>query len=71
MNGVEEIKEAIDRLPPEDFRRIAQWFRDRENERLGIAYREMSLDAERERDALEWSEGLIGDVAVDLPNAPR
>jgi hypothetical protein len=50
-------------LPPEDIRRIAQWLRDRENrrqeERLDVAYREMALDTERERDALEWSEGVI------------
>ena len=30
MSRVEEIEEAIDRLPPEEFRRIAQWFRERE-----------------------------------------
>jgi predicted CopG family antitoxin len=27
------------------------------------SYREMAKDEEREREALEWSEGLIGDVA--------
>ena len=30
MNRVEEIEEAIDRLRPEDFRRLAQWFRERD-----------------------------------------
>ena len=30
---------------------------------LDEAYREMAADEERERQALEWSEGLIGDVA--------
>ena len=30
---------------------------------LAAAYRAMAADEERERDALEWSEGLIGDVA--------
>lgn len=27
------------------------------------AYREMAADQDREKDALEWSEGLIGDAA--------
>jgi hypothetical protein len=53
-------------LPPEDIRRIAQWLRDRENrrqdERLDTAYSGMALDTER--DALEWSEGVIGDAAA-------
>ena len=30
MDRVEEIEAAIDSLPPEEFRRIAKWFRDRE-----------------------------------------
>lgn len=30
---------------------------------LEEAYREMSLDEEAEDEALEWSEGLVGDVA--------
>ncbi len=30
MDKVEEIEIAIDSLPPEDFRRIAQWFRERD-----------------------------------------
>src|ERR1700683_3981530 len=62
MNGLEEIEGAIDRLPPEETRRIAQWLRDRESRRqdeyLGAAYSEMALDTERERNALEWSEGI-------------
>jgi len=70
MNGLEEIEEAIDRLPREDVRRIAQWLRDRENRRqdesLDSAYREMAQDTEREREALEWSEGVVGDVAYLL-----
>jgi hypothetical protein len=33
MNRVEEIEAAIDRLPPEEYRRIAQWFRAREQAR--------------------------------------
>lgn len=30
---------------------------------LDEAYREMAADEERESEALEWAEGLIGDVA--------
>lgn len=30
---------------------------------LLLAYQEMALDTERERDALEWSNALIGDIA--------
>lgn len=30
MSQVEEIEAAIEGLPPEDYRRIAEWFRDRE-----------------------------------------
>ncbi len=32
MDRVEEIEAAIDSLPPEEFRRIAQWFRQRDQE---------------------------------------
>jgi predicted CopG family antitoxin len=30
---------------------------------LDAAYREMAADEEREQEAMEWSEGLIGDIA--------
>jgi hypothetical protein len=33
MSRVEEIEAAIDGLPPEEYRRILQWFRAREQER--------------------------------------
>jgi predicted CopG family antitoxin len=32
---------------------------------LEAGYKAMAADEERERDALEWSEGLIGDIADD------
>jgi hypothetical protein len=32
MDRVEEIESAIENLPPEDFTRIARWFRDRDHE---------------------------------------
>lgn len=33
MSRIEEIEAAIERLPPEEYRRIVQWFRVREQER--------------------------------------
>lgn len=33
MDRVEEIEAAIEGLPPDEYRRIAQWFRAREEER--------------------------------------
>ena len=33
MSRVEEIEAAIDGLPPEEYRRIAEWFRVREQMR--------------------------------------
>jgi tRNA(His) 5'-end guanylyltransferase len=33
MSRVEEIEAAIDGLPPEEYRRIVQWFRVREQQR--------------------------------------
>jgi len=33
MSRVEEIEDAIDRLPPEEFRRIVCWVMERDRER--------------------------------------
>jgi hypothetical protein len=33
MSRVEEIKDAIDRLGPEEFQRIARWVHEREQQR--------------------------------------
>jgi len=33
MDRAEEIEAAIDGLPPEEYRRVAEWFRVREQER--------------------------------------
>jgi hypothetical protein len=30
MGSIEEIEQAIEKLPPEEFRRIARWIRERE-----------------------------------------
>ncbi len=35
MGRVEEIEAAIESLPPEEYRRIVQWFRVREERRWG------------------------------------
>ena len=37
---------------------------------LNAAYREMAADEDREREALNWSEGLMGDIAGS-DDAPR
>ena len=39
-------------------------------EDIETAYRDMAADEDREREALAWSEGLIGD-AVDEPGPAR
>ena len=39
-------------------------------EDMETAYQDMAADEDREREALAWSEGLIGD-AMDEPQATR
>ena len=41
------------------------------SEKLDAAYREMAADEQREKKSLDWSEGLIGEVAGDRPDAAR
>ena len=41
------------------------------SEDIEAAYRDMAADEAREREAHQWSEGLIGDVAGDRPDAAR
>ena len=38
---------------------------------LTAAYEQMARDETREREALEWSEGLIGELIGNKGNAPR
>lgn len=38
---------------------------------MEASYREMAADQERERDALEWSEGVIADASVTDTHAAR
>ncbi|HEY2861050.1 MAG TPA: hypothetical protein VGJ21_21755 [Terracidiphilus sp.] len=39
------------------------------SQNLETAYQDLAADEEREREALAWSEGVIGDV--NNPHAPR
>ncbi len=38
---------------------------------MEAAYREMAADQKREREALEWCEGLIADASLTEPHASR
>jgi hypothetical protein len=38
---------------------------------MEAAYREIASDEQREREAHEWAEGVIGDIAEDPRNAAR
>ena len=40
-------------------------------EDIEAAYRDMAADEAREREALDWSEGLVGDSTQAEPHAPR
>jgi hypothetical protein len=40
-------------------------------EDIEASYRDMAADQAREQEALEWSEGVIDDVSMDLPHASR
>ena len=65
MDPVEEIEVAIDGLPPEEYRRIVQWFRVRERERWDEQMdRDSSagkLDFLFEEAESESAKGLLGE----------
>jgi len=42
LDRVEDIEAAIDRLPPDEFRRIAQWFGERDQQEWD---RQLDLDS--------------------------
>jgi hypothetical protein len=65
---LEAIKEAIAELPEEDKAGLAVWLKEQVVE---SAYRDMAADADRECEALAWSEGMIADAAGDEPGAAR
>jgi hypothetical protein len=49
MRRVEEIEAAIDGLPPEEYRRIVQWFRAREQRRW-----DEQMDADSSKGKLDF-----------------
>jgi hypothetical protein len=63
MDRVQEIEAAIDGLPPEEFRRIVQWFHEREQERWDAQMDGDSLagklDFLFEEAENEFAEGLL------------
>lgn len=65
MDRVEEIEAAIDGLPPEEFRRIAQWFRERDqalwNAQLDADSQSHKLDFLFDEAEAESSQGLLRD----------
>jgi hypothetical protein len=54
MGRVQEIEAAIDRLPPEEFREVADWLRARERERC---------DAEMDSDSASGKLDFLFDEA--------
>ncbi len=65
MDRVEEIEAAIKSLPPEEFRRIAQWFRERDqalwDQQLDRDASAGKLDFLFEESKRESEEGLLRD----------
>ena len=67
MERVEEIEAAIERLPPEEFRRIVEWLHERDHERW-----DRKLDDDAAGGALEFlfeeaeREGAAG-ALIDWP----
>ena len=63
MERVEEIEAAIASLPPEEFRRLAQWFRDRDqaqwDEQLDSDSASGKLDFLFDEAENEASQGLV------------
>jgi len=56
MGNVEEIEAAIDRLPPEEFRRISEWVRERDQQQW---------DEQLDRDATSGRLDFLCDEAED------
>jgi hypothetical protein len=56
MDRVEEIEAAIDGLPPDEFRRIVEWFREREQTRW---------DEKMDRDSRSGKLDFLFDEAED------
>jgi len=62
MSRVEEIEAAIDGLPPEEYRRIVQWFRVREQTRW-----DDQLDTDSSRGKLDF---LFDEVESESAQGP-
>ena len=60
MSRVEEIEAAIDRLPPEEYQRIIEWFRAREQHRW-----DEQLDADSANGKLDF---LFEEAEVETSN---
>ena len=58
MSQVEEIEKAIDSLPPEEFSRIAEWFRLREHQRWDLQMDEDSASGKLDFLFEEMEQGL-------------
>ena len=65
MDRVSEIEALIDGLPPEEFHRVAQWFREREqkrwDEKLDVDSASGKLDFFFEEAENESARGLLRD----------
>jgi len=55
---------VVDQYAEEEVERAARAAAERSPDSLVSKYREMANDAEREREAEEWTEGLIGDAST-------
>jgi hypothetical protein len=62
MSRVEEIEAAIDGLPAEDYRRIVQWFRAREQQRW-----DQQLEADSSAGKLDF---LFDEAEDESANGP-
>ena len=56
MSRIQEIEDAIDRLPPEEFRHIARWVREREQQHW---------DEQLDRDSTSGKIDLLFDEAQE------
>jgi hypothetical protein len=62
MSRVEEIEAAIDGLSPDDYRRIVEWFRAREQERW-----DAQLDADSAAGKLDF---LFDEIETESAKGP-
>jgi len=74
MSRVEEIEAAIDGLPPEEYRRIAQWFRGREqgqwDEQMDADSSAGKLDFLFDEAEIESNKGLLREWPAPQARSP-